>query len=157
MLELAASTARRWISPFPRYTRGQPYGRWVLLSTCGEEDAMTAALTRPVQQRVGQFARLWWLPAGGYGNGLGDSSWVPALEISSQVVPQLLGALRDAGVPGYAAPARLATWLREQSERPAGWQLWVGASGYGRAESTLLAAMPSLAREAADRADSAWR
>jgi hypothetical protein len=39
---------------------------------------------------------------------------------------------------------------------PAG-QLWVGASGYGRAEATLLAEMPSLAREAADRADSAWR
>jgi hypothetical protein len=39
------SAARRWISPFPRCTRGQPYGRWVLLSTCGEEEAVTAALT----------------------------------------------------------------------------------------------------------------
>jgi hypothetical protein len=118
MLETAASTARRWISPFPRYTRGQPYGRWVLLSTCGEEDAMTAALTRPVQQRVGQFARLWWLPAGGYGNGLGDSSWVPALEISGQVVapvPTTLAvltvgaALRAIGIRG--APAHAATAL----------------------------------------------
>lgn len=118
---------------------------------------MAAAISSPVQQPAGQFARLWWLPAGGYGNGLEDNSWVPTLEISGQVVPQVLGALRDAGVPGYAAPTGLAVWLRDQSGRPATWQLWVGASGYGRAEATLLAAMPSLAREAAHRADSAWR
>jgi hypothetical protein len=119
---------------------------------------MTAAATRSVQQQAGQLARLWWLPADGYGNGLGDSSWVPALEISGQVVPPVLSALRDAGVPGYAAPAGLAAGgLRDRSGRPAGWQLWVGASGYGRAEATLLAAMPCLAREAAGRADSAWR
>jgi hypothetical protein len=157
MLYEAARAARRWISPFPRCARGQPYGRWVLLSTRGEEDAMTAATTRPVQQPAGQFARLWWLPADGYGSGLGDSSWAPALEISGQVVPQVLSALRDAGVPGYGAPAGVAGWLRDRSGRPAGWRLWVGASGYGRAEATLLAAMPSLAREAAARADSAWR
>jgi hypothetical protein len=119
---------------------------------------MTATVTRPAQQRGGEFARRWWLPAGGDGNGLGDSSWVPVLEISGQIVPQVLRVLRDAGVPGYAAPARLvAGGLRDRSGRPAGWQLWVGASGYGRAEAALLAAMPSLAREAAGRADSAWR
>jgi hypothetical protein len=137
---------------------GQPCGQWVLLSTCGEEDAVTAAVTRPVQQRAGYFARLWWLPEGGDGNGLGDSAWVPVLEISEQVVPQVLKVLRDAGVPGYAAPARLAAGgPRKRSGRPAGWQLWVGGSGYGRAEAALLAAMPSVAREAAGRGDSAWR
>lgn len=119
---------------------------------------MAAPVTRPVQQHAGSFARLWWLPAGGYGNGLDDSSWVPVLEISERIVPQVLGALRDAGVPGYAAPARIAEdRLRDHSGRAASWQLWVGASGYGRAETVLLAAMPSLDREAAGRADSAWR
>jgi hypothetical protein len=119
---------------------------------------VTAAVTRPVQRRAGHFARLWWLPAGGDGNGLGDSSWVPVLEISEQVVPQVLSVLRDARVPGYAAPAGLvAAGLRDWPGRPAGWQLWVGASGYGRAEAALLGAMPSLAREAAGRGDSAWR
>jgi hypothetical protein len=119
---------------------------------------MAARVTRRVQQPAGQFARLWWLPAGGYGNGLNDNSWVPVLEISEQIVPQVLRVLRDAGVPGYAAPARLAaSRLRDRSERPTGWGLWVGASGYGRAEAALLAAMPSLSREAAERADSAWR
>jgi hypothetical protein len=98
-LKVTASAARRWISPFPRDKRGQPYGQWVLLSTCGEEDFMTVATARPVHPPADQFARLWWLPGGGCSNGLGAS----------------------------------------------------------RAEATLLAEMPSLAREAADRADSAWR
>lgn len=119
---------------------------------------MAAPVTRPVQVSAGEFARLWWLPADGYGNGLDDTSWVPVLEISEQIVPRLLGVLRDAGVPGYAAPAKPAEErLRDRSGRAAGWQLWVGASRYGRAESVLLVAMPSLEREAAGRADSAWR
>jgi hypothetical protein len=118
---------------------------------------VTAVMANPVQRLAGGFARLWWLPPVGCGNGLKDSSWVPALEISGQVVPHVLGVLRHMGVPGYAAPAALAGWLRDRSGRPTSWQLWVGASGYGRAEATLLAAMPSIAREAADCADSAWR
>jgi hypothetical protein len=119
---------------------------------------MAAPVTRPVQVNAGGFTRLWWLPADGHGNGLDDTAWVPVLEISERIVPRLLGVLRDAGVAGYAAPARLAEdRLRDRSGRAAGWQLWVGASGYGRAETVLLAAMPSLDREAAGRADSAWR
>jgi len=119
---------------------------------------MVAPVTRPVQVNAGEFARLWWLPADGYGNGLDDTSWVPVLEISERIVPRLLGMLRDAAVPGYAAPAWLVKdRLRDHSGRDAGWQLWVGASGYGRAEAVLLAVMPSLDREAAGRADSAWR
>jgi uncharacterized protein YfiM (DUF2279 family) len=119
---------------------------------------MVAPVTRPVQVDAGKFARLWWLPADGYGNGLDDTSWVPLLEISERIVPRLLGVLREAGVAGYAASAWLAEdRIRDRSGRAAAWQLWVGASGYGRAETVLLAAMPSLDREAAGRADSAWR
>jgi hypothetical protein len=119
---------------------------------------MAATVSRSAQRHAGQFARLWWLPAGGYGNGLDDGSWVPVLEVSERVVPQMLAMLRDAGVPAYAAPARPAAGrLRDRSGRPAGHQLWVGASAYGRAEAALVAAMPSLARGAASRADSAWR
>jgi hypothetical protein len=119
---------------------------------------MAASASSPAWQRSGQFARLWWLPAGGHGNGLDDGSWVPVLEISEQVVPRALSVLRDAGVPAYAAPARpVAGRLRDRSGQAAGCRLWVGASAYGRAEAVLLAAMPSLAREAAIHADSAWR
>lgn len=105
---------------------------------------MMAPVSRPAP-RYGGCGRLWWLPAGGLGNGLDDDAWAPVLEVSERVVPRVLSALYRAGVPAYAAPAGLAAGrLRDRSARPPGYQLWVGASAYGEAESALLAVMPSL-------------
>ena len=102
--------------------------------------------------------RLWWLPAGGFGNGLDDAAWAPVLGVSEQIVPDVLRVLANAGVPGYAAPAHSAGWrLRGRSRRPETYRVWVGASAHGRAEEVLVAVMPRLARDAARRADSAWR
>ncbi|SRR6266568_1062809 len=118
---------------------------------------MAASVSRPAEQ-IGQRGRLWWLPAGGYGNGLDDEAWAPVLEISEEAVPAVLSALGEADVPAYAAPARsAASRLRDHTGRPEGYQLWVGASAYGRAEMTLVRVMPYLTREAARHADSAWR
>lgn len=118
---------------------------------------MTAPISRPAEQAA-RPGRLWWLPAGGYGNGLDDDAWVPVLEVSEQVVPTLLRVLDEVGVPAYAAPARSgASRLKDRTRRPAGYQLWVGASAYGRAETALVSVMPYLTREAARHADSAWR
>ena len=118
---------------------------------------MTASVSRPAE-RTGRWGRLWWLPAGGYGNGLDDDAWVPVLEVSERVVPTILSVLGEAGVPAYAAPARSgASRLKDRTRRSAGYQLWVGANAYGRAELTLVRVMPYLAREAARHADSAWR
>ena len=118
---------------------------------------MTAPVSRPAEQ-AGRPSRLWWLPPGGYGNGLDDAAWAPVLEISELIVPDMLSALADAGVPGYAATAHPPGYrLRQRSRQPETWRLWVGASAHGRAEAVLVAVMPRLAREAAQRADSAWR
>ena len=118
---------------------------------------MAVPVSRPAA-RSSQSSSLGWLPTGGYGNGLDDNSWAPVLVISEQAVPRVLKALQAALVPAYAAPTcPAAGWLRDRSGQPADCQLWVGATAYGRAEAALLAAMPSVAREAADRADSAWR
>jgi hypothetical protein len=118
---------------------------------------MSAPVSRPAEQ-AGQRGRLWWLPSGGYGNGLDDDTWAPVLEVSEQIVPALLQMLGEAGVPAHAAPARSgAHRLRDHSRRPEGYQLWVGASAYGQAEMILVTAMPYLAREAARHADRAWR
>src|SRR5271157_2201196 len=47
------------------------------------------------------------------------NAWVPALEVSQQIVPALLGMLHEAGVPGYAAPAHLAgRRLKDGTARP---------------------------------------
>ena len=118
---------------------------------------MTAPVSRPVAYTRGR-GRLWWLPAGGYGNGLDDDAWAPVLQVSHRVVPALLEVLRRAGVPGYAAPARPGgARLRDRAGRLDSYQLWVGASAYGEAEAALMSAMPSLSREAARRGESAWR
>jgi hypothetical protein len=118
---------------------------------------MTAPISRPAEQPA-RRGRMWWLPADGYGNGLDDDAWAPVLEISERVVPDVLRALADAGVPGYAAPVHRPGYrLRDRSRRPGTWRLWVGASGHGRAEEVLVAVMPRLVREAARRADRAWR
>jgi len=118
---------------------------------------MTVPVSRPAEQSV-RPGRLWWLPAGGYGNGLDDAAWAPLLEISEQIVADVLSALANAGVPGYAALAHPPGYrLRDRSRRPETYRLWVGASAHGRAEEVLLAVMPRLAREAARHADSAWR
>ena len=118
---------------------------------------MTAQVSRPAGQSA-SLGRLWWLPAGGHGNGLDDDAWAPVLEISEQIVADVLRALADAGVPGYAAPAHLPGYrLRIRSRQPETYRLWAGASAHGRAEEVLLSVMPRLAREAARHADSAWR
>ena len=115
---------------------------------------MTAPVSRPLSH-AGEPGRLWWLPAGGHGNGLDDDAWAPVLEISPQIVPALLEVLREAGVPAYAAPAY--TRPRCRTEHPESYRLWVGASAYGEAERALITAMPHLAREAARQGGTAWR
>ena len=117
---------------------------------------MTAPISRPAEEPA-RPGRLWWLPPGGYGNGLDDAAWAPVLELSGHVVPDVLRALADAGVPGYAARAHPPGYRLRDRSRPGTWRLWVGASGHGRAEEVLVAVMPRLVREAALRADRAWR
>lgn len=80
------------------------------------------------------------------------------LTLSEQAVPRVLSALRRAGAPAYAAPAQpAARRLGRRAAQPSDWELWVGSSAYGEAESALLALMPSLSRESAQRDDTAWR
>ena len=119
---------------------------------------MTAPVVSRPAERTSRPGRLWWLPAGGQSNGLDDDAWAPVLEVSQQIVPKLLSALGDAGVPAYAAPARPVTArLRDATQRPESCQVWVGTCAYGEAEAVLMAVMPDLSREAAQHADSAWR
>ena len=59
---------------------------------------MSASVSRPAEQ-TGRRGRLWWLPAGGHGNGLDDDTWAPVLEVSEQVVARLLRVLGDLRQP----------------------------------------------------------
>ena len=85
---------------------------------------MSAPISRPAEHSA-HPGRLWWLPPGGDGNGLDDTAWAPVLEISEHVVPDVLRALADAGVPGYAAPARsLGYRLPDRSRRSRASLIW---------------------------------
>ena len=73
-------------------------------------------------------------------------------------MPTVLRVLGEAGVPGVRGSGALGCQpVKDRTRRSAGYRLWVGASVYGRAESTLVRVMPELTREAARHADSAWR
>lgn len=119
---------------------------------------MTAAASIPAQS-PGFRGRLWWLPGDGCGNGIDDDAWAPVLEVVYQAVPVLLGILREAGVPAYAAPVRPVTARLKGGTpgEPESYRLYVGSSAYGEAEAALLAAMPLLTREAARDAGTTWR
>jgi hypothetical protein len=118
---------------------------------------VTASVTRPAEH-LRRFGRLWWLPAGGLGNGLDDDSWAPLLEVNADVVGLLLEAFRIAGVPAHAALAH-PTARRLAASTPAAWwhyRVWAGASAYGRAEATVLAVMPALSARLRERGSEAW-
>jgi hypothetical protein len=93
-----------------------------------KERVMSASVSRPVTQPQ-RFGRLWWLPSGGISNGIDDDAWAPILEVSVGDVRPLLAALAEAGVSAYAA---------RQQATGTSYQLWVGSSGHGRAEETLI-------------------
>jgi hypothetical protein len=93
-----------------------------------KEQAMSASVSRPVTHPR-QFGRLWWLPSCGISNGIDDDAWAPILEVDTDHVTPLLMALREAGVPAYAARRRAMG---------SSYQLWVGSSAHARAEETLI-------------------
>lgn len=96
--------------------------------------------------------RLWWLPAGGIGNGLDDASWVSVVDLDGEeAARQVLSKMSAAAVPAYAAsPSRLES-IRSQPGRPADIRvpvrIWVGANRFGAARNVLLEMLPRLIEE----------
>jgi hypothetical protein len=75
--------------------------------------------------------------------------------VSTDLVAPLLAALREAGVPAYAAPASgpsRAAPHRGAAAAVPGYQLWVGSSAHGRAEETLIKAIGQLRHRTPGRA-----
>jgi hypothetical protein len=106
---------------------------------------MSASAPLPVSQ-PDRFGRLWWLPAGGRGNGLDDAGWAPIADVDAALVDPLFRAFRVAGVAAYAAPLpRSAHSPRRRALMPSGrFRVWVGTSAYGRAEEVLLVTLAAL-------------
>jgi hypothetical protein len=94
--------------------------------------------------------RAFWLPPGGWGNGLDCESWVAIIDVRGELpATLLLLELRDARVPGYAAVLRSPRAVgdgRLRSDRLRV-RVWVGGDAYGRGEATILRAVPGLMRQ----------
>jgi len=76
--------------------------------------------------------RLYWLPAGGIGNGLDAETWAVIVDADITEVRALLAALRRAGIPGYAA--RL-TWRGPGV--PWLFRIWVDTWAWSRAQDVV--------------------
>jgi len=111
---------------------------------------MTGSVLRNVEvdRPSGAVGRLWWLPAGGQGNGLDDVGWAPLADLFPETVAPVLEALRVAGAAGYVAhvpPRHLGTIAGSTGERRRpSFRLWVGVSTYQTAEDTVASVLRSL-------------
>lgn len=93
------------------------------------------------------FGRGFWLPPGGWGNGLDDDSWATILDVRGEhIASLLLMTLGQAGVPAYAAVLHHRPGSRSRGPESGGPEvrIWVGSAHYGAAETTILQAMPGL-------------
>lgn len=112
-----------------------------------------AGSTHRLIHDLGDRGTAFWLPPGGWGNGLPDESWTQLVDLTSEVAGNLiLLEFLEAGVPGYAArvkpPGRAN--VRPGYRDAQRVRIWVGCSAYGRAETTLMHFMPALVRRLGD-------
>jgi hypothetical protein len=104
--------------------------------------AQRDASTSSYEQSVGaenelQFGRAYWLPPFGEGNGLEALFWAPVAELPEERVATVLAALREAGIPAWAARAR--------RDRPVGspaadrsHDLWVASIQVDEAQDVVM-------------------
>jgi hypothetical protein len=98
-----------------------------------------AGAQHDLQHRETRRDRAFWRAPGGWDNGLDDDAWVAVLDVvNSYVATILLFNLRDDGVPAYAA-----TVHTPRARRPVV-RLWVGASRYGAAQTSLMRLLPNM-------------
>lgn len=89
----------------------------------------------------------FWLPPGGWDNGLGAAAWAAILDLTSEpAADMVLLELRAAGIPAYAAqvgpPGASSAWrLANRGQRV---RIWVGSRSYGKAEIELARILPTL-------------
>lgn len=74
---------------------------------------------------------MFWLPPGGFGNGVPATNWAEIADIGEDQLAGVLFALAEAGIGGYVA---IPAGRRGSSRR----RLWVDALQYRRAEDLLM-------------------
>jgi len=102
-------------------------GLWRQLVRARAQPPMSAAYG---SHRSSAIGRMYWLPPWGVGNGLDSEAWAVIADIEDSQVRVFLDALREAGIPAYAA-------RQAGHGLDAPFRLWVGTWYYSRAENVL--------------------
>lgn len=79
----------------------------------------------------------FWLPPGGFGNGLPAAAWAQAAVLAASQLRPVLAALTEARIPAHVDVARGAKGFRDVSGS-AGYLLWVDSHRYSAATDLLM-------------------
>jgi hypothetical protein len=76
---------------------------------------------------------MFWLPPGGFDNGLTASAWAEIADLTEDKLADVLFALAEADIAGYVAVPHPAA-----VQQPVSYRLWVDSLRYRRAEDLLM-------------------
>lgn len=91
--------------------------------------------------------RPYWLPPDGSGNGLSASFWAQIAEIPRHSVPGLLVALREQGIPAWAAAVTRVGHHADAEADDATYRLWVATGALNQAEEQLMRVLNDAAQQ----------
>ncbi|GAA4618696.1 hypothetical protein [Saccharopolyspora hordei] len=78
----------------------------------------------------GERGPMFWLPPGGFSNGLEATNWAELADLGEGQLADVLFTLADAGIAGYVA--------HPTGGRTTKYRLWVDTLQYRRAEDVLM-------------------
>jgi hypothetical protein len=81
---------------------------------------------------------MFWLPPGGFGNGLTATAWAQIADLSDDNLPEVLFSLTESGIPAHVAALRRRPGSKADGLRRTTYRLWVASSSYGRAQDVLM-------------------
>lgn len=82
---------------------------------------------------------MFWLPPGGFGNGIGAQAWAELADLPEDEVASVLFTLAEAGIGGYVAVPRSL-----RGRFPVMYRLWVDSLHYRHAEDILMELLATL-------------
>jgi hypothetical protein len=88
-----------------------------------------------------QRGRAFWLPPGGFGNGIGASAWAEIADLTEEELPKVLFALVESRIAGYVAIVQPKAV--EAGNMQIVYRLWVDSLRYLQAEDVLMEVLRS--------------
>lgn len=85
---------------------------------------------------------MFWLPPGGFDNGIDASAWAELADLPEGEVAEVLFGLQEAGIAAYVAIGQQAR--RGAGSGPVRYRLWVDTLRYRRAEDLLMDILATL-------------